>query len=288
MQEVYHISIPAIELNNINWWQLANNESIEAGDVTIKNGAFKIFLDRSMPVDGRSTTGKFPHQLLMKMPLKVNIAKLHLKNNNIVYEEFNPASGKSGKVYIDDLNGTISNITNMPGKIKVNSHTIASVTANFLHQIPVKANLNFNLNQYKKGSFTTNLTIGAFDGLVLNPVAQPLGLVAIKSGNVDKGIAAITGNNDGATIDGLLLYHNLHIEALKKGEGQLEAKHFTSFIANAFIIKNENPSKNGEERKKSGYYKRNPQGTFFNLIFKALLVGVLKTIGAPEKLANGS
>jgi hypothetical protein len=109
----------------------------------------------------------------------------------------------------------------------------------------------------------------------------------VKRGNLKQLIAHISGDNYKGSGDVLMLYDSLHITPLKKDQhnpGDLKKKSVTSFIANTFVLKDENPSKEGQVRKENAEFTRG-SGTFFNLIWKTIFVGILKTIGAPEKLA---
>jgi hypothetical protein len=84
-----------------------------------------------------------------------------------------------------------------------------------------------------------------------------------------------------------MLYKDLHVTPLKQDSqnpGELKKKSVTSFIANTFVLKDENPSKDGQVRKEKAEFNRK-SGTFFNMIWKTTFIGILKTIGAPEKLA---
>jgi hypothetical protein len=75
----------------------------------------------------------------------------------------------------------------------------------------------------------------------------------------------------------------LKIDANK--DSGFRKKSIFSFLANTLVIKNENPSDNNEPRTGEGTFKRDPQGSFFNLIWKTVLLGILKTTGIPEKKA---
>ena len=81
-------------------------------------------------------------------------------------------------------------------------------------------------------------------------------------------------------------YSDLHITPLKKDKeekGKLKSKSFTSFFANAVLIKNENsPGKNF--RSPVFMVTRDHHANFFNLIWTSVLTGILKTIGIPVKL----
>ena len=109
----------------------------------------------------------------------------------------------------------------------------------------------------------------------------------VKKGKLKKLDAQVSGDNYKASGNVLMLYDDLHLTPLKKDQqnpGELKKKSVTSFIANSFVLKDENPTKDGHVRKETASYTRK-SGTFFNLIWKTIFVGILKTIGAPEKLA---
>jgi hypothetical protein len=287
MMERYQISIPSIEFRKTNWWSLINDEVLQSQFAQIDKASIYVYLDRRTP-SGPMELGNFPHQLIMKLPLKVYIQKLRVNDLDLVYEEFSKLSGKNGKLYLDNMHGTISNLTNLPEMIKRNHTTTVAATGTFMHVGPANLNLYFDLSHYKTGSFSAELqSIKGFDGTVVNPISEPLGLFMVKRGTLKKLTAHVSGDNFKASGNVVMLYDNLHVTPLKKDEDKpkgLKKKSVTSLIANTFVLKDENPSKNGEERKADASFTRQ-NGTFFNLVWKTIFVGILKTIGAPEKLA---
>jgi len=231
----------------------------------------------------------FPHQLLMRLPLKVNIEKLNVKDLDIVYEELSKLSGKTRKVYVTDMHGAIFNLTNLPAAIKRNKTTTVVSSGTFMHILPATLTLHFDLSNYKTGAFSASLKSEKnIDGPILNSIAEPLGLFSIKRGKLNELVSNVSGNNYNASANVLMLYSDLHVTPLKKdaqNPGNLKKKSVTSFIANTFVLKDENPSKDGQVRRVNASFTRK-SGTFFNLVWKTSFVGILKTIGAPERLAN--
>ena len=68
-------------------------------------------------------------------------------------------------------------------------------------------------------------------------------------------------------------------DVLKKAEDGIKKKGFLSFIANAFVLKNTNPSSpNKPVRTYKIEYARIPQKSFFNLIWKTILEGMMMTV----------
>jgi hypothetical protein len=287
MQERYAFSFPFIRFRKMDWWRLLNEESLEAGEAEIRSADLEVYLDRSLP-PGKVHMHDFPHQLLMRLPIRVNIPRLKFSNAKLRYEEHNPSSGKTGKVDFSHLNGVITNLTNISSVIRRRNTAQVSATAVFLNRVPMTMGLRFNLAGYKTGAFSASLKVNDFDGTILNPVSEPIAMFLIKRGNVKSLTAATSGDNYKASGKVLLLYDDLHIVPLKKDgdkPGGLKKKSVTSLLANKLLIKDENPKGGHEPRNPDCSFTRDPHGSFFNLVWKTTFVGILKTIGAPEKLA---
>lgn len=285
--ERYVITIPSIKFEKTDWKNLINNETLQADLAEINAANVHVYLDRRKPSDG-GLRQSFPHQILMKLKLKINIQRLNIADLDLSYEEFSTLSNSVGKLNINNVHGFINNLTNQPEAIKRNHFTTVSVSGMIMHAAPAHLDLDLDLAHYKAGAFSATLnSMKSFNGIDFNSVAEPLGLFKVKRGELKQLTAHINGNNYKASGDVLMLYNNLHITPLKKdaqNPAELKKKSVTSFVANTFLLKDENPSKDGQVRKEKASFNRR-SGTFFNLIWKTILVGILKTIGAPEKLA---
>src|SRR5215203_3169786 len=248
-KERYSISIPSIEFRNTDWWNLINNETLQAKHVQINRADISVYLDRRKPIGAMDLRG-FPHQLIMKLPLKINIEKLKVNQLDIVYEEVSNLSGQTGKVHADNVQGTVYNLTNLADAIKRNKTTRVSASGVLMNLAPVSLNLTFDLSKYKSGAFSAGLkTKKGFDGTSINSVAEPLGMFSVKRGELQELTSQVNGDNNKASAQVLLFYKDLHITPLKKdpaNPGELKKKSVTSLIANKFVLKDENPSKDGQ------------------------------------------
>ena len=233
--------------------------------------------------------GNFPVQLLMKLPIKINIGRLKVNNLDLAYEEYNPISKQSGTINMDNVNMDIANVSNLkeraPKPVTVNG------TAMFMGKIPIKADFIFSRANYKSGAFTARITSDKdFDGSLVNSFAMPLGLVKIDKGELQKIEASLKGDHLQASGDVTLAYNDLKLLLLEKdkGEKKLDKKGVTTLFANLFVLKKDNPKKGEELQKEQAEFKRIPEGGFFMLVWKTILTGVLKTVGAPPNIANKS
>ena len=81
-----------------------------------------------------------------------------------------------------------------------------------------------------------------------------------------------------------LIYHHLNLELLSKQNKKSNWRQdVLSFLAQRLIIKEDNPTKNGEIRLSEIYYPRNPNRFIFNYSWKSILSGIKPVIGLPEK-----
>ncbi|MGZ7117898.1 MAG: hypothetical protein ACXVHS_10735, partial [Methanobacterium sp.] len=214
-KEMYNLTIPKLTLSGINWWDLTNQKNIIAKEAIVSNGSCNIFLDRSLPFR-KVKINNFPHQILMRLPIKMYITKTLIRNCNLTYSEYNPGLNKTGSVYIDNMNGVVTNITNMRGQIKKHKFLKITSSAIFMHKIPMTNGFVFDLSKYRSGNFIMDLNIGVLDSSILNPITMPMGEFMIKKGKIKRGIAHVVGDNFKATGKGELLYNNLYLIGLKK------------------------------------------------------------------------
>lgn len=285
-QEQYKLNIPSVTFDNINLWNFIQDEIFIANEMNVRDARLTVFLDRSMPPPD-SKMGNFLQQMIMKLPMDIHVSKTMIQNMDLVYEEYNPVSQQTGKLHLDKVNLDIRDITNNAQRIREKKNTIVNARASF-EGIPVTAKFVFDLVKHKEGKFSANIQTGSFDGARLNGLAVPLGLVKIERGTVNELNMQMQGNNLQASGQFSMLYDDLKLSMYEKerGEKGLDKKGLISIIANAFVLKSDNPSRNNEPRKPPVSFQRIPEAGFFNLVWKTMLNGILKTVGANPKLGE--
>jgi hypothetical protein len=286
MENRFDIQIPKVVFTNIDWWALLNNEYFSSTKADMYNTVVKNYVDLSKSKNPNLKVNNFPQQLLMSIPLNVNIAQLDVHNARIVYEEYEPNIARTGEVHFDNINGTFTNITNVREAIKGNDVASFKGSGLFMHSVPLTAIFKFNLAKYKTGDFSVDVHMGPMDSTIVNPVAEPMGLISFKSGELQQANGHAEGNNFSSTGRVEILYKDLHITPLKRDKNDttnLKKKTFTGFVANAIFIKDSNPSKGEDTRRPTVTVQRDHYDGFFRFFWKTMLAGILKTIGVPLK-----
>ncbi|HYO21643.1 MAG TPA: hypothetical protein VER36_04500, partial [Flavisolibacter sp.] len=279
-KELFDFSLASATLTNLDWWSLFNEEELVADALTASKGKLTIYSDRSLPP--RSRKGNFPNQLLATLPLKLDLKKLKVRNLDFAYTEHNPVTKQNGTIYFDNIALNGSNLSTLNS----NPFTING-SAQLMHSVPVKAAITFDMKSPMTGGFSAAVsTQKPFEGSVLNPFSMPMGMLRIERGTIQKLQADIKGDQLKAGGNVTALYKDLKIALLEKDDSKmLDKKDVTSFLANLLVVKNDNPKNGKEVRSETAVFNRDPDGGFFMLLWKTMLVGMLKTIGAPEKLA---
>lgn len=193
----------------------------------------------------------------------------------VSYAEKAAVSKQTGQVFFKNINGTVSNVTNMGDLINKNNLLLLEVSGSFMGVSQVHTVWKLPLNS-SNGAFDVSGTAGGFNATSLNQLIEPLGMASIKTGHVNKLDFALTGTDLDAKGSATILYNDLKIEILRADTADTKKKNFQSLLANA-LMKNSNPQ-NGVTRSGEISYERDITKSFFNLLWKSIYSAVKKTV----------
>ena len=270
--DLYNLDFNNIVLSGVNLKRLLSNQELEVDHASFQP-IIKIFNDRTLPPDSSSKVGKYPQQSLLKLRYPIYLHTLQIKNGTVSYREKALKSELTGDVFFNHINATLSNVTNIPERIKQSNLLKLHATAKFLDAGDLETDWQFPLNA-DNGAFTIKGKMTEMNAVTLNSIIEPLAMASINEGKIDAVTFAIEGTDTKATGDILFLYRNLKMEVLKKGdEEELKKKGLLSLLAN-ILIKNENTS---AANSKNVLYERDISKSFFNLVWKTVFTGVKNT-----------
>lgn len=276
----YDLKFPTIAFSGLDLERFNVEGRLYAEALTIASAKVKIFMNRELPPSKENKSRNFPHIALQRVELPLIIDTVNLKNVDVAYTEYNPIAQERGTVNIDNLTGTIKNVTNDSLQKSRNAFMAADLKARIIKAADLDAHLRFNLNA-RDGAFTFRGNIGAMNMPALNPLASALGLVKIETGNIQKVEFDIKGNAVGSTGSLKMQYNNLKVQLLKEGEdGEApKKKGLLSFLANKLVIKDSNPEKGEALRVAPVQFTRSPSQSFFSLLWKSVFSGIRETVG---------
>jgi hypothetical protein len=234
-----------------------------------------------------SKVGKFPHQLLQLLDAPILVQKIQLKDINVNYAVYNNESNQKGQISFEHTSGIIKNATNLEKIKAINPIMEVNLNTYLFGQGKLDVNFIFDLTA-KDGAFSYNGVLHNFNARVLNQITKPLGLVRINRGSVDKLKFNFKANDLGAKGTVAFSYYDLSVALMKNDpeKDHLVTRGFLSFLANALIIKSENPGADGKLIPVTVNYSRPANTSFFNMIWKSLFTGIKYSIGITEEKQN--
>lgn len=279
----YAIQMSDLSLEGINLPLYILKQELLAKEMTVANGSVKVFNNKALPKLITEKIGRYPHQLLQRVQGKLTIEKLNLSNVDISYSEYDEDSQQKGTITFENTSGSFSNVTNMPKYKAKNPWMTANLTTYLMGRGKLDVGFKFNL-EAKDGAFSYSGLLGNMDGRSLNRITRPLGMIAIKSGDVKRLEFQVDANDRIANGVMKFEYNDLSVNLLKreKGETRLVRQGWMSFLANAIILNPNNPSKEGLLVTAKIHETRAKNGSFFHFIWKTLLQGIKHSVGITE------
>lgn len=274
-QDRYDMIFKNINLYVVNFNTLIIDNIIECGNATIQAN-IKIFNDRTLPENKSSKVGNAPYQLLLKCALPVYINRLKIINSNIAYKERNDVSKSSGSLVFTNVNGDITNITNIPERVKLNPVMKINLNCLLNGQTGLETSWVLPLTR-GNGNYKVNGKLGSVNVTSLNTVTEPLAMVSMTSGTINSLNFSLSGNDNTVSCTVLMRYKDLKIEVLKiNGALEVDKNSVSTFLANTVII-NDNPINDNPVRISNIINTRASNKSFFNLLWKSIFKGVKQT-----------
>jgi hypothetical protein len=258
---------------------LLEDGEIVARSVLLKKPVLEVFNDKSKQPPTESKVGKYPIQLLAKIPYQVRIPLVEIEQGSVTYFEKNEKGTDIGKIPFDQVTGTIGPLR---FSASGNAAVKAEFRARFMSRSPMQVRFDFPVS--KNGRFSVRAHFGPFDAEQLNQATLPLGSMKMKEGTVTRLDFNITGDNTTATGNITMNYEGLKIEAMKgNDEDGYKKRGLMTLLANQFILHKDNKP---DDRHKDTYtisYQRVTTKSYFNLVWKTLFYGVKANTGVGLK-----
>lgn len=281
--ERYKISFDTISLKNINYPSLIDERLISAQKVLLKNGDVSAFLNRGKAPKGIDKGKNFPHLALQRVNWTIHTDTIELNNTKIAYAEYNPKTGAKGTIAFHQLRGYLLNVTNTKAFLEKNHFADAYLQTQLLGRGNLNIHIKFDLTD-KLGAFSYNGSLGKMPIATINPITRPLAMIMIKSGTVNSLDFSAKGNIRGASGMVKINYQDLRVTLMKKDEdNNLKKMGLISLVANALLLKQSNPSKNEALRVSYPTYVRPADGSFFNLMWKVIFMGLKESVGISKE-----
>lgn len=256
--------------------QFIYNNTVAADSIYIGNPVLDMYVDKTMPPVMESKVGRYPHQLLLKANMVIDVAKLVIKEADINYTEKSSKTLQEGTLKLAKLNIEVLNVTNDTASIKQSARCTVKANGLILGGSPFNTHIAFYLDSVN-GRFDAHGEIKNANASQLNVLSRPLASTNLRSFNMQHLQFDMKGNDLGVTSNVSMRYNNLFIVLQKTDEetGELKTKKFLTNLLNKFTLYDSNPGPGGIERKAVGIQRsRNSTQSFFALLWKGIFAGM--------------
>ncbi|WP_374949918.1 hypothetical protein [Mucilaginibacter sp.] len=273
--------LDTFQINNFDFLSYHKYRSFNAANVLLSKGVLAVYSNPNAKPKTDDRVITFPHVAIKAVKTAFNIDTLTIRQLNVIYNEFNKNSRKTGVLTFNNTRGKFYNITNNKDSLK--SHPVAKVnlTTLFMERGRLDLAFTFNLTD-AANSYSYKGHLGSFDLGRINKATMPLAMVKITSGTVNSLDFNLHATNKVTRGTVNLLYNDLNINLLRADTAKkgFSKKTIASFFANSMVIKHNNPDKPGTfPRSSAVVYTRPYNYPFFKTVWQALLSGIKPCVG---------
>ncbi|MBT1686688.1 DUF748 domain-containing protein [Dawidia soli] len=251
----------------------------------------RVYRNKHYPFPNKTYT-PLPVDALKRLPFFLDIDTLRLTRSYISYEEVGEEADSSGTVFFQDLDATITHIT----QDSTEKAPVMIAAANFMGKGKLSVQCTFSRTRkpaYLKG------TLVAFPLSSLNDMLQPQAKIKIESGVMS--LLAFQFHFNDVRSDGSvdLSYRDLKVSGLRKpkkrdrkkdrdkdNDGALKNE-FLTFALNTFIQDDAGKLFTGEKKTGTVLFYRDRKKAIFNFWWKSLFSGIKSSFNIENDKARG-
>lgn len=281
----FTLSLDSAQLNNFDFLSYHKYRTLTASSLFLHNGAFQVFANPNHTNKQEDKIKSFPNVAMNRLKIDLKIDTVSIRNLNVTYHEFNVKSKKTGTLIFNNTSAQALNFTNNAEALKKNNLITLNINSYFMNRGKINVTYHFNLTD-KDALFDFKGSIGPMDLQAINQAAMPLGMFKVNSGTLKTFGFDIKGSRKGGNGRVELLYNNVKVSLLKADTSadKLKKKLIATLFANIFIIKHDNPDKDGEQPRVAYVtYMRKPEDAFFKTMWRTLLAGIKPSVGLDKK-----
>ncbi|HZL08613.1 MAG TPA: hypothetical protein VFC65_01340 [Prolixibacteraceae bacterium] len=243
-----------------------------------------IFRDKRFPFDD-SRRPEMLQDIIKSFQYPFMLDSFMLVNSDVSYAEQPIAGDSAGRINFTNIRARIKPFSNMKSSTgKIPDFNI-DATATVMDSCQLKTSMNYQMNS-PENKFTASGSLSSFDMQILNPVLEPLALVSMRSGQVDRFDFSFTADKASATGQLFFGYNDLKISVLEIKDGNIKEAGFASFLANNLLLSSKNP-RGKELLPEEISFQRDEKRSVLNYWWKSVFSGIRNTLGFKDNKSEG-
>jgi hypothetical protein len=284
-KDKFTLKFDSVQLNNFDFLFYHKYRTISCSSMTLTGGNFDIFSNPNKTQTFNNKITSFPNVAVHKIKSEIKIDTVIIKHVDINYSEFNTKSRQVGTISFNNTNARVLNFTNNKIALQKNNIGKIQVSSHFMGHGKLDVTFVFNLTD-KNASYSYKGSLGTMGLQAVNPATIPLAMIKISSGTLKALNFDFKADSKRSKGKVTILYNDLKVNILRADttNALLKKKLVESLFANIFILKHDNPDKEGEiPRSFNVNYTRPVATTFFSTLWQTLLLGIKPSAGLDEK-----
>lgn len=263
-----------LQVFGIDFSSLVEDRTFKASNIKASNTKLNIFHDKRPP-GGPTKLHTFPHLLFRQLKFPVSVDSITVDSADISYSEHKNLVPEAGTITFQNTNATIKNAYNRSFSDTLSKTITMHATSDIMGVGHLDANFSFPDNS--TGTHKVSGSIGPMEIKKINEAVENLGSVHVENGKIHSIKFDMQLGPQKSTGSLKMHYTDLKIKIMKfDGVSDPEQKKITSFLANNFVIKqnNEPPLREGKIS-----FERIKEKSIFNYWWKSLLSGLKSSVG---------
>ncbi|NNU34696.1 hypothetical protein HK413_12650 [Mucilaginibacter sp. S1162] len=284
-KDKFSLKLDSAQLNNFDFLFYHKYRTISCSSLILSNGNFDIFNNPNKIKTFKNKITSFPGIAVHRLKTEVKIDTVIIKHVDINYSEFNKKSRQIGTISFNNTNAKVFNFTNNKIALQKNNIGKIRVSSRFMDHGKLDVAFVFNLTD-KNASYSYKGSLGTMGLQAVNPATIPLAMIKISSGTLKSLNFDFKADSKRSKGKVIFLYNDLKVNILRADTTNaiLKKKLIETLFANLFILKHNNPDKEGEiPRTFNVNYTRPINTTFFSTLWKTLLIGIKPAVGYDDK-----
>jgi len=277
--DYYNGKIDSVLIDQPNIGEWFNNEKIIGRFMAVNGMKLDIYRDKQQPFN-ENRRPKMLQEMIKSSKYPFKLDSFMLVNSRVSYTE-QPATGEAeGKIGFTNVMATLKPFTNIKTTSGAYNDFLLNGSATIMDSCQLSATMTYKMN-HPDNLFTVTGNLSQFNMSVLNPIVEPLSLISIRSGKVDR--FQFTFSADKTKANGYVVfgYSDMKISVLEKKNGNTKEAKFASFLANSILLRSKNP-RGGELLPDEISFYRDEKRSVLNYWWKSVFSGIRNTLGLKE------
>jgi hypothetical protein len=272
----FDITAGPIRLDGIDYWRILESLEIAVEHASVESLHIDVLSDKQRSEAEGPPPAIMPHDLVQQLPIPVTVEQLDIRDSRVLYRERGEKSVLTGSISFENINGTVTSLSNDPARMTRETPAVIRVSAELQGQGGLEARIEVPLLA-PAPTMKVWGEAGAFDAELLNTMLPAIEGVRFTSGRLDTAWLEISFGPERAVGSVIPVFRDVRIRTESRETGDQDLGNvIVSFAANTFVLRKDNqPRADKPPRAGKVDYRIKPGDPFFKIFWEAIRDGLI-------------